>query len=301
MLTAEQQINNFVRDGNQFLGPMPTFRGKFKLSWVGSGSALKVHERDIFENVDIRFSDAGEITIGRNSSCRGKMEIKDGSGIYIGENTNLNRSCDLNAIEGAAIEIGSGCLLSNVAIRTSDYHSIIDTKSGKRTNPAQGVFIEDDVWIGENVVIYKGVRIGTGSIVAGGSLVTRSIPPLCVAAGRPATPKRSGVHWTRKLVKMDPLAAPEFSPDDIPLEKGVYQYLAAKSKFKLIRASLEIHAARLGGEEKLPVYAQWYLAKSRFQLKAVGAKDVIMLQNVLSKSPGHSGATEILKALNHRS
>lgn len=48
------------------------------------------------------------------------------------------------------------------------------------------VVIEDDVWIGANVTILKGVTVGARSVIGAGSIVTKSIPADCVAAGNPA-------------------------------------------------------------------------------------------------------------------
>lgn len=48
------------------------------------------------------------------------------------------------------------------------------------------VVIEDDVWVGANVTILKGVRIGRGSVVAAGAVVTKSFPPYSVIGGVPA-------------------------------------------------------------------------------------------------------------------
>lgn len=48
------------------------------------------------------------------------------------------------------------------------------------------VIIEEDVWIGARVIILKGVRIGTGSIVGAGSVVTHNINPYSIVAGNPA-------------------------------------------------------------------------------------------------------------------
>ena len=47
------------------------------------------------------------------------------------------------------------------------------------------IFIEDDVWIGAHSIILKGVTIGARSIIGAGSVVTKSIPADCVAAGNP--------------------------------------------------------------------------------------------------------------------
>lgn len=48
------------------------------------------------------------------------------------------------------------------------------------------IIIEDDVWIGMNSIIMSGVRIGRGSIVAAGSVVTKDIPPYAIVGGNPA-------------------------------------------------------------------------------------------------------------------
>lgn len=49
------------------------------------------------------------------------------------------------------------------------------------------VYIEEDVWIGANVTILKGVRIGRGAIIGACSVVTKSIPRYAVAVGNPAS------------------------------------------------------------------------------------------------------------------
>lgn len=56
----------------------------------------------------------------------------------------------------------------------------------KRPGDDLGVVIEDDVWIGCRATILRGVRIGRGSIVAAGAVVTRDVPPYGIAAGVPA-------------------------------------------------------------------------------------------------------------------
>ena len=47
------------------------------------------------------------------------------------------------------------------------------------------IVIEDDVWVGAHSIILKGVTIGARSIIGAGSVVTKNIPPDCVAAGNP--------------------------------------------------------------------------------------------------------------------
>lgn len=56
---------------------------------------------------------------------------------------------------------------------------------------AQGIVIEDDVWIGSGAVITDGVRIGRGAVIAAGAIVTKDVEPRTVVAGVPARTLRS--------------------------------------------------------------------------------------------------------------
>ena len=58
----------------------------------------------------------------------------------------------------------------------------------------QNIIIEEDVWTGANVVILKGVHIGRGAIIAAGAIVTKNLPPYCIAGGVPA--KFIKFKWT---------------------------------------------------------------------------------------------------------
>lgn len=51
---------------------------------------------------------------------------------------------------------------------------------------AEGIVIEDDVWIGSGAVITDGVRIGRGAVIAAGAVVTADVPPHTLAGGVPA-------------------------------------------------------------------------------------------------------------------
>src|ERR1022692_3148543 len=84
---------------------------------------------------------------------------------------------------GARVSIGA-----NVVVVDTDFHPL--TPELRRNSPNAGVSIpvaiEDDVFIGMNSLILKGVHIGRGSVIGAGSVVTRNIPELVVAAGNPA-------------------------------------------------------------------------------------------------------------------
>ncbi|WP_165251625.1 DapH/DapD/GlmU-related protein [Adlercreutzia sp. ZJ304] len=50
------------------------------------------------------------------------------------------------------------------------------------------IHIEDDVWIGSGAIVLPGVRIGRGSVVAAGAVVTKDVPSMTVVGGIPAKP-----------------------------------------------------------------------------------------------------------------
>ena len=123
---------------------------------------------------------------------------KDGQCI-VGDFTLLNGAIVM--AEGL-VEIGSHCLISwGVGIADSDFHPLepaqrlIDSQAlapffkGRPARPklkTAPVKIGDNVWIGMNAVILKGVKIGDNSVVAAGAVVTKSVPANTIVAGNPA-------------------------------------------------------------------------------------------------------------------
>lgn len=78
----------------------------------------------------------------------------------------------------------------------------------KRAEDDQSVIIEDDVWVGTDSVILKGVTVGRGSIIAAGSVVTKNILPYSIVAGTPA--KFSKWRWNYDdILKHESIIYPE--------------------------------------------------------------------------------------------
>jgi acetyltransferase-like isoleucine patch superfamily enzyme len=74
-----------------------------------------------------------------------------------------------------------------VIILDSDFHGLgAQDRNNSAAVRRSGVFIGDNVFIGANVVILKGVEIGQNAVVAAGSIVTKAIPANVIAAGNPA-------------------------------------------------------------------------------------------------------------------
>jgi acetyltransferase-like isoleucine patch superfamily enzyme len=88
----------------------------------------------------------------------------------------------------AGIEIGASVLISPGVVITSHQHSYAQRDVEIRLQPLRfgRVVIERDVWIGANATVLPGVRVGTGSVVGAGAVVTRDVPPGTIVMGVPA-------------------------------------------------------------------------------------------------------------------
>jgi acetyltransferase-like isoleucine patch superfamily enzyme len=109
--------------------------------------------------------------------------------------TNATLLCELELRIGSYVMIGW-----NASIADSDFHPIHPAErirdaiacsplAGSESRPAiacRRILIEDDVWIGPNATILKGVTIGTGSWIEPGALITRDVPPRSRVLGNPA-------------------------------------------------------------------------------------------------------------------
>ncbi|MGN0366684.1 MAG: acyltransferase [Suilimivivens sp.] len=87
------------------------------------------------------------------------------------------------------ITIGNHVLIgSSVTIIDCNHgmDPLVEDGYSKQEMVAHGITIEDGVWCGDHVIILPGVTIGQHSIIGAGSVVTKSIPPYCIAVGNPA-------------------------------------------------------------------------------------------------------------------
>lgn len=144
--------------------------------------------------------DQTKILLGNNCRVRGNIMIYPHNGIvivgddcYIGEGTRIWSAQE--------IKIGNRVLIShnvdlhdcndhpiNKKARNNHYMQIISHGHPRHMDglKSKSIKIGDDVWIGFNSAILKGVSIGEGSIIASGSVVTKDVPPNVIVAGNPA-------------------------------------------------------------------------------------------------------------------
>jgi len=135
----------------------------------------------------LRLSGSGEVVLGEGVSLNGtvvpiELVTYDSGRIEIGEHTFINYGSSIAA--RVSVKIGSHCHLGHyMFVMDNNQHDVV---RHWELPPSGPVVIEDNVWIGSKVVILPGVRIGRGAVIGAGSIVTKDIPPRCVAAGNPA-------------------------------------------------------------------------------------------------------------------
>ena len=129
--------------------------------------------------------------VGKNFKFGYNSEFSDHRLIEIGDNVFMGQHTIINTT--VPVKIGNNVMFGpRVTIMGGDHNiSFVGlpmrfVKEGGKNIP---IIIEDDVWIGTNVTILKGVKIGEGAVIGAGSVVTKSLPPFSVCFGNPCKPK----------------------------------------------------------------------------------------------------------------
>lgn len=141
----------------------------------------------VYGDGEIRIGDDAVIS-NRNTWIVG-LKVFDDAKLEIGDRVTLGY---MNVISVAkSVRIGSDCLFAGeVKILDNNSHSLDfelrREHAALEPDDVAPVVIENDVWIGTNCIVLKGVTIGQGAVIAAGAVVTKDVPPFTVAAGNPA-------------------------------------------------------------------------------------------------------------------
>lgn len=170
---------------NFFANSVMIMRGLLKrMRFDKSGRLLRCEKGVRVLKKNGRIELGGRVLLHRDvklSAYGGTIEI--GNGSYIGDRTEIHA--------GKSVRIGSGVNIAwDCNILDRDYHAFESD-----SEVIKEVVIEDKVWIGARCIVLKGVTIGKGAVIAAGSVVTRSIPSGCLAAGNPAKVIKENVKW----------------------------------------------------------------------------------------------------------
>jgi len=150
---------------------------------------MKIGRKVRMDHVEVSWPN--QIEIGDESIIEHNVYFKyDGSwksnrSIIIKNNVFIGNNCEFNIKE--SVTIGNNCLIGAGSRFVDHDHGInLSDPIRKQYCPRKSIELKEDVWVGANCLILKGVKIDTGAIVAGGSVVTKSIPAFEIWAGIPA-------------------------------------------------------------------------------------------------------------------
>ncbi|HEY4282260.1 MAG TPA: acyltransferase [Chthoniobacterales bacterium] len=181
----------------------PPYKGRVPLAWIHPNGYIAPSAE--VSRKDLRL--AGHVFIGERV-----IVYRQGSGALIefGEGVEIHNDCIFESIEGGSISVGDRTTIQ----ARCNFASAADApiQIGRRVQIAQlcgfysydhafspdkpiyeqplesrgPIVLEDDVWLGYNVVVLSGVRIGQGAVIGAGSVVTRDVPAGGIAPGVPA-------------------------------------------------------------------------------------------------------------------
>ena len=172
---------------------LPLARWSLRSAEIGSGwrcyglPIIQRHRRSqlrIGRNMELRSTPASN-PLGPNHPVIISTR-RPGAALIIGDDFGMTGGslvCDQSITIGDRVWVGANSVISD-----TDFHPL--DPEHRRTDPLDAntaaVTIADDVFIGMNALILKGVNIGAGAVVAAGSVVTRDVPARTVVAGNPA-------------------------------------------------------------------------------------------------------------------
>lgn len=173
----------------------------FKYKGIQYGKNMQVYNKIYIAGMrgiitigdDLVFTSGGGINpISRN--IRGCLKTSLTSSIIsIGNHVGISSACiwaRKQVVIGNYVNIGANCIIMDTDVHELNHYVRRGEKSLCPDDPttevqSASVTIEDDVWLGANVMVLKGVTIGARSVIGAGSVVTKSIPNDCIAAGNP--------------------------------------------------------------------------------------------------------------------
>jgi acetyltransferase-like isoleucine patch superfamily enzyme len=172
------------------------FRYRYLNKWVNSISSIwlvmggmKIGKGTYLPKVKVTWPH--QVQLGNNCQLEHGVYFhydgiyNKGPAICVGNNVFIGNQTEFNISD--KISIGDNCLIA-AGCRFVDHNhgTELNTLIKKQFAPKKEIILEDDVWLGCNVVVLKGVCIGEGAIVAAGSIVTKSIPAYEIWGGVPA-------------------------------------------------------------------------------------------------------------------
>ena len=148
-----------------------------KVHWLIRGGKVCIGDNLYFSS--------GDAVNPIGSNLQGAIYVENGASLAIGNDVGMSSTrmwIHDSVTIGDNVKVGACVLITDTDAHPLDYLARRTSNEGTKSAPIE---IEDDVWVGAHSIILKGVTIGARSIIGAGSVVTKSIPADCVAAGNP--------------------------------------------------------------------------------------------------------------------
>jgi acetyltransferase-like isoleucine patch superfamily enzyme len=169
----------------QFFYYEPMFR--YRCKSVGRGVYFESNFPLILGYGSVSVGD--RVRISGNATFIASYKVNDNPEIIIGDEVYIGYATVFSSAE--KITVGNRVLIAMGAQFYDNNNHPLHPQARAENKPVEEeniapVIIEDDVWIGANAVILKGVTVGRGSVVALHSVVSKDVPPMSIVAGNPA-------------------------------------------------------------------------------------------------------------------
>src|SRR3954470_3281217 len=220
--------------------------GDVRINFRGRNNRLVVGGRSRHGHLAVDFDcDNATVRIGPSSRYfEASIRVGEDSKVLIGRDVSSTTKVTMSAAEGTTITIGDDVMFASLnQVRADDGHPIFDIHTGQRVNVSQSIRIGNHVWLGRSAAVLGGARIGDGTVIGYGSVVTRRIPNNCVAAGVPARVLRRDIGWDRAHLT---LTAPPYKPDVSTVKGSKYWGPTKESTPPSLRRKLRRQLARVG-------------------------------------------------------
>lgn len=165
-------------------------KGLCAAPWVKDAAILSFTVRNLT-------NDPTKVRVGDNCLLSGNIHCNRLGKVVVGDHVFMNGGTILRC--DYEITVGNCCLFGpnvrlwdtsnhpmSVAARERQAREICFKEVDSYEASGGPIIIEDNVWLGMDVIVLANVRIGRGSVVGAGSVVTKDIPPMTFAAGVPA-------------------------------------------------------------------------------------------------------------------
>lgn len=176
-----------LKRGGVRCGPYVWISGKPDVALAGESTCEIGDGTFIPTTVQIRGNDRGRIVIGKNCSIDtlARLFAANDALLLLEDNVAIGPFNIINAFDDCIIKKNS-MLGPYVNINCADHGMELGEPMRFQKGTYGPVVIEEDCWIGSHAVILKGVTVGTGAVVAAGSVVNKDVPPYAIVAGVPA-------------------------------------------------------------------------------------------------------------------